>query len=407
MLCWRARIGAGDYCDATEEAAENIAMSEPKKIINLGTPVQIDIAVIEQELRAFWKSASQPEGDGGVIRACSCNFVVFAQDREEAQAILPVLARVAEWHPSRAIIVYRESDEESVGHPPTPHVHAWISVQCSMPRSGGQHICSEAITLAARTNAITDQLNTLVSLLIPDLPVFLYWRSFLASDRELVERMARLAQLLIVDSHATKNDPENRARLLELLTALPDEIAVRDLNWARLTAWRDLVAQFFDPPDLRRQAYEIEELEISRDISGHGSIPTRTLLLTGWLASRLNWQRLSAERLGDHWTSRWRSRSGDVLVHFTGNLAESDEAPGISTIVLRTRSGLKFSAVREKGSSCITVVSSGESLSLVHSVPQESMDEATLLVRELSITGKDSGFQSALVEALALEKSFF
>jgi glucose-6-phosphate dehydrogenase assembly protein OpcA len=381
-------------------------MSEPKQIVNLGTPVQIDIAAIEQELRALWKSASETGGEGGVIRACSCNLVAFAQDRGEAQEILPVLARVAEWHPCRAIIVYRESDEESIGHPSTPHVHAWISVQCSMPPLGGHPICSEAITLAARTNAITDLLNTLVSLLIPDLPVFLYWRSFLASDRDLVERMAPLAQLLIVDSHASKNDCVNRERLLELLTALPDKIAVRDLNWARLTAWRDLVAQFFDPPDLRRHAYEIEELEIVRDISAHGSIPTRTLLLTGWLASRLDWQRVSAERLFDHWTSRWRSKSGDVLVHFTGNIAESDRTPGISTIVLRTRSGLKFSAVREKGSSCITAVSSGESSSLVHTVPEESMDEAALLVRELSITGKDSGFQSALIEALALEKSF-
>jgi glucose-6-phosphate dehydrogenase assembly protein OpcA len=381
-------------------------MSETNQIVNLGTPVQIDIAVIEQELRNLWNSASQTEGEGGIIRACSCNLIVFAQDRAEAQEILPVLARVAEWHPSRAVIFYRESDEESIGHPPTPHVHAWISVQCSMPRYGGQHVCSETITLAARTNAISDLLNTLVSLLIPDLPVFLYWRSFLASDRELVERMVHLAQLLIVDSHASKDDSTNRERLLDFLTGLPEEIAVRDLNWARLTAWRDLVAQFFDPPELRKQAYDISDLEIVRDISGHGSLPTRTLLLTGWLASRLNWRPLAAERLGDSWTSRWLSDAGEVSVHFSGNLAESDESPGISTIVLRTRSGFKYSAVREKGSSCITVLSSRESGSLVHSVPQESMDEANLLVRELSINGKDLGFQSALVEALALEKRF-
>jgi len=381
-------------------------MSEPNQITNLGTPVQIDIAVIEQELRTLWNSASQSENEGGIIRACSCNLVVFAQDRREAQEILPVLARVAEFHPCRAIIAYRESDEESIGHPPTPHVHAWISVQCSVPRSGGQHVCSETITLAARTNAITDQLNTVVSLLIPDLPVFLYWRSSLASDRELVGKMVRMAQLLIVDSHASKNDSQNRGLLLEFLTTLPEEIAVRDLNWARLTAWRDLVAQFFDPPDLRRQAYEIADLEIFRDISGHGSIPTRTLLLTGWLASRLNWRLVGASRLGDHWTSHWQSNTGEVSVHFTGNLAESDESPGISSIVLRTRPGLRFSAVREKGSTCITVVTSRESGSLVHSVPQESMDEAALLVRELSINGKDLGFHGALVEALALEKSF-
>jgi glucose-6-phosphate dehydrogenase assembly protein OpcA len=218
--------------------------------------------------------------------------------------------------------------------------------------------------------------------------------------------MARLAQLLIVDSHASKDDPKTRERLLELLNTLPPEIAVRDLNWARLTAWRDLIAQFFDPPEMRMQAYQIEEMEIFRDISGPDSIPTRTLLLTGWLAGRLKWQRLSTERAGDRWTSHWRAIDGDILVHFTGNLAESEEMPGISSIVLRTRSNISFAAVREKGSSFITSTSTGPAFSLTHSVPQESMDEAMLLVHELSILGKDVGFQSALAEALALEKSF-
>ncbi len=381
-------------------------MSESKQITNLGVPVAVDVASIEQELRALWKSASTGDAEGAVIRACSCNLVAFAQDRFEANAILPVLGKVAEWHPSRSIVVYRESDEESVGHPATPHVHAWISARCSVPLAGGQQICSEEITLAARTNAISDLLNTLVSLLIPDLPVFLYWRSFKASDQELMGRMARLTRLLIVDSHASKDDPATRERLLELLTALPGEVAVRDLNWARLTAWRDLVTQFFDPPEMRHRAREIAEVEIFRDISHTGSIPTRTLLLTGWLASRLNWRLLSASRTGDRWTSRWRSGAGEVLVRFTGDLAESDEAPGISSIVLKTGSGTEFSAVREKGASCITARSQGTTPSLVHSVPQESMDEATLLVRELSILGKDLGYQSALAEAQALEKSF-
>ncbi len=381
-------------------------MSEAKQVTNLGVPVAVDIAAIEQELRALWKSASAGEGEGAVTRACSCNLVIFAQDRREASEVLPVLSGVAEWYPSRSIIVYRESDEESAGHPQTPHVHAWISAQCSKPLAGGQQVCSEEITLAARTNALSDLLNTLVSLLIPDLPVFLYWRSFRASDRELVERMAQLARLLIVDSHATKDDPATREQLLELLTALPDGVGVRDLNWTRLTAWRDLVAQFFDPPEARAQARQISEVEIFRDISGSGSIPTRTLLLTGWLASRLSWRLISAARAGDRWISRWQSGSGEVVVSFTGDLAESDEAPGISSIVLRSRTGSEFSALREKGSSCIRAVSRTPAASLVRSVPQESMDEATLLVRELSILGNDVGYQSALSEALALEKSF-
>jgi len=53
-----------------------------------------------------------------------------------------------------------------------------ISAQCSVPFAGGPQVCSEVITVAARSSATSGLLNTLVSLLIPDLPVFIYWRSF-------------------------------------------------------------------------------------------------------------------------------------------------------------------------------------------------------------------------------------
>jgi hypothetical protein len=42
----------------------------------------------------------------------------------------------------------------------------------------------------------------------------------------------------------------------------------------------------------------------------------------------------------------------------------------------------------------------------VHSVPLESIDEGSLLIRELSLTGEDVIYKAALAEALALEKSF-
>ncbi len=377
-----------------------------KGIANLGMPVAVDVGKVERELSALWKAASEKEGEEAAIRACSCNFVVIARDRQEAGALLPILARVSEWHPCRSLVACRESEEEGAGHSSSPHMHAWISAQCSAPSAGGPQICSEVVTVAARTSATADLLNTIVSLLVPDLPVFIYWRSFDEEDRRPVEHMARFGHILIVDSHATKADPSAREHLMELLLDPPHGIAVRDLNWARLNAWRDVLAQFFDRPTLRPEVYKISEVEIERDIAALRNIPTRTLLLTGWLASRLNWQLLSSERNDDQWTSRWSSRGGDVVVRFSGRLSAPDEEPGISTIRLRTRTGTTFRLVREQGSAHIVATVAGNGPELVHSVPQESMDEATLLVRELSLSGIDPPFQSALTQALALEKCF-
>jgi glucose-6-phosphate dehydrogenase assembly protein OpcA len=330
-------------------------------------------------------------------------MVVVAQNRAEAEAFQPVLSVVSEWHPARFLITYRGSEAKTS---PSPEISAWISAHCSLPISGGPQICCESITLASTESSGADLANTVTSLLVPDLQVFLYWRSFRPADNDLVNRMARFADLLIVDSHGSKDDPNGRRRLLEILTDRPGGVAVRDLNWARLTPWRDLLAQFFDASAVRDQVYDISEVEINRSIAAPGSIPTRTLLLTGWLASRLGWRRDMVERHRDHWISRWKSPRGNVTVRFTGELARSGEPAGIDSIDLRTRSGGIFSVVRRPDSSCITARSSGAGTRIVHTVPQQNLDEATLLVQELSLAGEDVGFQEALAEALALETSF-
>src|SRR5207253_11467476 len=126
--------------------------------------------------------------------------------------------------------------------------------------------------------AAGDLPNTLVSLLVPDLPAFVYWRSFKSLDQELVNRIAHFSDLLIVDSHASKEDLENRERLLELLRNPPAGISIRDLNWSRLTAWRDLVALFFAGPSILRGVWEISEFAICHAIVARGSVPGRTLV---------------------------------------------------------------------------------------------------------------------------------
>src|SRR5262245_19604863 len=371
---------------------------------NLGMPVAVDAAVIEQELTSLWKA--EGESEKAAIRACSCNLVVIAHDRQECELLPGLLARVAEWHPCRSLIAYREDDTRDPELPGSSGMRAWIHAQCSVSPAGGPQTCCQAVTVGARGRSVGGLPNILVSLLVPDLPVFLYWRSFRPEDWELAERVARFADLLIVDSHASKDDPQNRERLLSLLTSAPEELSVRDLNWSRLTAWRDLVAQFFDPPSLRAYAREISEVEILRTVASPANIPTRTLLLTGWLASRLNWRRTSVRRQDGQWISHWNGPGGEAVVRFTGVPVEFNQTPGISSIILRARSGPSFTVVREKGSSFITASTEGVGPVLVHSVMEDAQDEAGLLIRELSLAGHDHGFRQSLTEALALEQSF-
>ena len=364
---------------------------------NLGIPV--DIAAVEKQLVTFWKSTGDT---AAAVRACSCNLVSFARGGKEASQFLPVLARISEWHPSRSITAFVEPDEPL----DPPDMHAWISAQCSVPLSGGPQVCCEAITIAARHRARRNLPNVILSLLVPDLPIYLYWRSFRIADRDLIQQLARFSRLLIVDSHQSREDPQNRLQLLQFLTERPGGNAMRDLNWSRITAWRDLIAQFFDSPGLSRYAHEVSEVEIIRNLDHPGSIPTRTLLLTGWLASSLGWRRISAERAGDRWSSVWKSRNREVRVNFTGILSEPGQVPGINSVTLRAGSRAEFVVSVEQGSHCISAVAAVEGSRLTHSVPEELLDESSLLIAELSQTGDDSVFRAALTEAYELEKAF-
>jgi len=379
-------------------------MNEMRQDTRFGTPIPVEVAAIEQELASLWKSTS--EGEGTVARACSCNLIIVSQDSDEAAALLPILASLAEWHPCRTLLAYRETAGQEPAQAAPPHIDAWISAQCSIPSSGGPQGCCEVITLAASGEAAQELPYTILPLLIPDLPVFLYWRSFRESDRRTVEHLARFSHLLIVDSHRSKDDLENRERLLGLLSRPPSGIAVRDLNWSRLTPWRDLITQFFDVPSSRHYARELSEVEINRSVAVPGSIPTRTLLLTGWLAHRLSWRLISAERSGEQWFSRWHSQAGEVLVRFTGSLSESDQVPGIGSVLLRARDGAEFEVARQKGATCMTASARLPGSTRMHSVPADPMDESTLLKQELSLVGQDTGFQAALAEAVSLEKRF-
>jgi|GEM_PF-2782652 len=160
------------------------------------------------------------------------------------------------------------------------------------------------------------------------------------------------------------------------------------------------------PPSLRHYVREIGEVEICRNLEAPGSLPTRTLLLIGWLASSLGWERLSAHRSGDEWVSRWKSGSGQVIARFTGSITGEGKPSGISAVTLRTRSGAVFSVSRKEGEPRIIATVAGIDSALSHSVIEEPMDEASLLIRELSVIGRDHVFESAFDLATALEGSF-
>lgn len=113
--------------------------------------------------------------------------------------------------------------------------------------------------------------NAVASLRLSSLPTLAWWR---AREPKGLKELATLVDRLVMDL----DDPTGAWSLVPAIAPLA---SVSDLRWARLTRWRDLIAQFFDLPDTRASMASFNRLEIA------GADVFCARLLGGWLKARL------------------------------------------------------------------------------------------------------------------------
>lgn len=241
-----------------------------------------DAPSIERELRALWKSASADHGT--VYRAATSNLIVPIE-APLRERIAPVLAEVTRRNPSRLVQI-----ERSEGGVPDPgRLFARATALCHLHPGGGL-VCSEQIVVQWTARSCSLVPSAVQALLVGDLPVVI-----LAIEpgprTQWLAAFEGIADLRIADS-ATETEPAAMARLWTDVPG-PRRTALHDLAWARLGAWRALLAEAFERPDAARALPVIQEVRIDH---GGPAPPAGAWLLAGWLASRLGWEPKSAAR---------------------------------------------------------------------------------------------------------------
>lgn len=174
-------------------------------------------------------------------------------------------------------------------------VTAQVSAYCPIQkRTQSTLICCEYIMLKGTDSALERATGLVSSLLIGDLPKFLWWKATPDPEQELFKKVGSLCNAVIVDSHRFQ---EAEIELAQLNTLIQEGIRIADLNWARLAAWQELAAEAFDPPERRAALKEVDQVTIDFE-KGNSS---QALMFLGWLASRLQWQPISYTReMGDY-----------------------------------------------------------------------------------------------------------
>lgn len=237
----------------------------------------VALSDIERELNRMWRDAAGSAERYAPVRASVLNLVVHTTSDAVAQELSETISRLAGRHPLRAIIISAEP------HHPQPSLDTQISAYCSEDPGAGAQVCCEQVIVSANGEPANHLTGIITPLLIPDLPVYLWWMGEPHYESETFSNLMRSAQKLIIDSGSFSPSPASFRQALELSRKTRDVCAVNDLNWMRLWPWFEVVAQFFDEPNLRPHLYGIQRVAAEY---AQGS-PAQAVMLAGWLFSRL------------------------------------------------------------------------------------------------------------------------
>ncbi|HEX8129526.1 MAG TPA: glucose-6-phosphate dehydrogenase assembly protein OpcA [Pyrinomonadaceae bacterium] len=359
-------------------------------------PQGIDVGRLEKELAANWQSAGGAE-ESGITRVCVLNLIVYAAPEEARAKIDDLLDEVTERTPGRAIVLIANRDSTEAT------LEAYVSTRCQTAgRGGGKQVCGEQVTIEAGGAAVDTVASAIEPLVVPDVPVFLWWKDIPHEDDKLFNRLVELSDRVVIDSLVFDRPHEDMKRLAEIIGARRQFMLASDLNWGRLTSWRNLIASFWDVPDYRPHLDAIDDVLIEYDPPDAASdqIAAQALLAVGWLASALKW-RPTGEFVREGNSSRWVLQTGDgrklnVAFRAAGDRQDCDGLIAALTLRSGTTNAEFYVGVNEGWTKLETSAKIGDAHAVGRVVSYEAKSEGERLSRELSILSRDEIYERAV-----------
>jgi glucose-6-phosphate dehydrogenase assembly protein OpcA len=364
------------------------------------------VSALERELARLRRSSGAHAKEQGVAvaRASVLNLVVFATREIHARRAAATIAELATRHPSRAIVIV--VDRDRAGREPQLQMH------CHLPLPGeAQQVTYEQILIRARGDADRRLASAVIPLLLPDLPVFLWWTETPPVDAPIFDELLGLVDRLIVDSGDFARPDRTLARLHAIARAGHGRYGVTDFNWTRITPWRELVMQFFDVPAWRPFLDTITGIRIgfAVDADGREIHPSQALLFIGWLASRLGWtavESLAPSEAGGLLFAMRRADGHEIPVRVRPRFMRGLEGGDLSGLRIQSEDGgrhAEFVVKRSETSAYVTaLVTIGGRGMGERIVPLGRPGVGELLGEELTIARSDAIYEDALAALVAL-----
>ena len=369
-------------------------MASAVGVLELGAEAET-VADVERQLGTLRRrlAAAAREGVMPPARAAVMNVIVYARRRIHAERAAQVIGRLGQHHPSRSIVVLHDVEGPER-----------VVLRCHQVEGSNEQICYEQIVVRIGATTPHQLRSIIIPLLLSDLPVFVWWTETPPLGVPLFEALADVATRVVVDSADFARPEQTLPAIADVVDGGPD-YALTDLNWTRLTPWRELTAQFFDVPEWRPYLDGIGGVRIgfAVDMDGREIHPSQALLFLGWLASRSGWrtdEHLAPSEAGGMLFRMRRADGGPIWVRlrprFVRGIAEGD-VTGLRLLADRGRHAEFVVKRLEDGSAHADTDVLMDGVSIVRRrVFLPKADVGELLAEELSITRGDRVFEAAL-----------
>jgi glucose-6-phosphate dehydrogenase assembly protein OpcA len=260
----------------------------------------LDVEVVEGQLAELWNQIAGEAGsidDAAVMRARVANLLVYVTTEALLNEVHELLLELTAIHPSRVLLMCGLAETRDID------IEMWLeSFYQTDKRTGARRLCCEEVTLKAQGSFVPELPSAALPLLVSDLATFLWWRGPFAGADKIFAKLVRAADRLVIDSLEFADTARDLSEVNQLFTAAHSRgTGISDLNWARLTFWRGLLADFYDVPEYQPLLHALDTVRI--DYVGPENAPEtvapQALLFAGWLASRLGWQLSDQQPAGD------------------------------------------------------------------------------------------------------------
>lgn len=218
----------------------------------------------EQILKALgklWTSLGQEEKQQGkptVLRACAMTLIVATDETDGGFECSQTISELMHEHPSRGIVIAVSAGGDH-------DIEARVLAQCWKPFGKAQQICCEQIEISARPESWPNIGPTLTGIIAADLPVVFWCRykgalraSPTPQQKEGLDAVMNLSTKVIIDTE--EDDPHDAFALIR--DWQNQGRIVGDLEWTRLTRWRQPIAQVFDNTARTNKFSNFNQIEI-------------------------------------------------------------------------------------------------------------------------------------------------